>query len=63
LCKTDLPWTADELREYPDEGPREELFRIYKDCMINQSTPWREIGGCEADRLTAAIAAVRKILV
>ncbi|HEY4205597.1 MAG TPA: AAA family ATPase [Puia sp.] len=63
LCKTDLPWTADELREYPDDGPREQLFHIYRDCMINQSTPWKEIGGCEEDRLTAAIAAVKNILV
>jgi NadR type nicotinamide-nucleotide adenylyltransferase len=63
LCRTDLPWTADELREYPDEGPREQLFQIYKDCMINQSTPWREIGGSEADRLNSAIAAVKEILV
>jgi len=63
LCNTDLPWTADELREYPDEGPREQLFHIYKDCMINQSTPWRVIGGCEEDRLTAAIAAVKEMLI
>jgi len=62
LCNTDLPWTADELREYPDEGPREQLFNIYKDCMINQSTPWRMISGCEEDRLTAAIAAVKEML-
>ncbi|HEY8969042.1 MAG TPA: AAA family ATPase, partial [Puia sp.] len=63
LCRTDLPWTADELREYPDEGPREQLFHIYRDCMINQSTPWREIGGCEEERLTAAIAAVKEMLI
>jgi len=63
LCNTDLPWTADELREYPDDGPREQLFHIYKDCMINQSTPWRVISGCEEDRLTAAVAAVREMLV
>ena len=62
LCRTDLPWTADELREYPDEGPREQLFHIYRDCMINQTTPWREIGGCEEERLTAAIAAVKEML-
>lgn len=62
LCRTDLPWTADELREYPDEGPREQLFQIYKDCMINQSTPWREIAGCEEERLQAGIAAVQEIL-
>lgn len=63
LCNTDLPWTPDELREYPDEGPREQLFQIYKDCMINQSTPWRVISGCQEDRLTAAVAAVREMLV
>jgi len=63
LCRTDLPWTADELREYPDEGPREQLFHIYRDCMINQSTPWREIGGCEDERLAAAVAAVKEMLV
>jgi len=63
LCRTDLPWTADELREYPDEGPREQLFHIYKDCMINQSTPWREISGCEEERLQMAILAVKEMLV
>lgn len=63
LCRTDLPWTADELREYPDEGPREQLFHIYRDCMINQSTPWREIGGCEDERLATAVAAVKEMLV
>jgi len=62
LCRTDLPWTADELREYPDEGPREQLFQIYRDCMINQSTPWREISGCEEERLQMAILAVKEML-
>jgi nicotinamide riboside kinase len=62
LCRTDLPWTADELREYPDEGPREQLFQIYRDCMINQSTPWREISGCEEERLQTAILAVKELL-
>ncbi|HVU57709.1 MAG TPA: AAA family ATPase [Puia sp.] len=62
LCRTDLPWTADELREYPDEGPREQLFHIYKDSMVNQTTPWREIGGCEEERLRAAILAVEEML-
>src|SRR4029079_1000654 len=26
LCDIDLPWTRDELREYPDEGPRQKLY-------------------------------------
>ena len=30
LCDIDLPWTYDELREYPDPGPRQQLYEIYK---------------------------------
>ena len=38
LCDIDLPWTADEMREYPDDAPRIELFTIYKELLINQKT-------------------------
>ena len=55
LCNTDLPWVADELREYPDLESREQLFHMYKDLMINQSTPWIEISGDYEERLQKAI--------
>jgi len=55
LCKTDLPWIADELREYPDLESRERLYHMYKDLMINQSTPWIEIAGDYEQRLQQAI--------
>jgi NadR type nicotinamide-nucleotide adenylyltransferase len=55
LCNTDLPWVADELREYPDLESREKLFHMYKDLMINQSTPWIEIAGDYEERLQQAI--------
>jgi NadR type nicotinamide-nucleotide adenylyltransferase len=58
LCNTDLPWTQDELREYPDEKTRQELYKIYKDILMNQSTPWIEIGGTNEQRLQNAISAV-----
>jgi NadR type nicotinamide-nucleotide adenylyltransferase len=58
LCNTDLPWVADELREYPDLESRERLFHIYKDLMINQSTPWAEISGDYEQRLQKAISMV-----
>ena len=61
LCNTDLPWTKDELREYPDLETREKLFRIYKDIMINQNTPWVEIKGLNDERIESAINAVNKI--
>jgi NadR type nicotinamide-nucleotide adenylyltransferase len=62
LCNTDLPWTKDELREYPDLATREKLYRIYKDIMINQQTPWVEIEGLDEQRLQKAIEAVDKLL-
>jgi len=62
LCNTDLPWVKDELREYPDLETRETLFRIYKDLLINQSTPWVEIKGNDEARLQTAINAVNRLL-
>lgn len=62
LCNTDLPWVKDELREYPDEATRKELYHIYKDLLINQQTPWAEISGHCDDRLLLAIDAVEEYL-
>lgn len=60
LCKPDLPWVKDELREYPDLESREKLYHIYKDLLINQNTPWVEISGNYEERLQKAILAVKK---
>ncbi len=62
LCKNDLPWVKDELREYPDEKNRNELFHIYKDLLINQDVPWVEISGGYEDRLLLGIDAVEEFL-
>ncbi len=61
LCNTDLPWTPDELREYPDIESRRKLYAIYKDSMINQAVPWADISGVEEERLQKAIAAVSNL--
>ena len=63
LCNIDLPWVKDELREYPNEKPRKELFAIYKDILINQTTPWTLISGNDAERTKAAIKAVDQLLI
>ena len=62
LCDIDLPWQADPLREYPDEKPRQELYRIYKDILVNQTTAWVTISGNYNERLQTAITAVDKLL-
>jgi NadR type nicotinamide-nucleotide adenylyltransferase len=54
LCNTDLPWVKDELREYPDLEIRQRLFNIYKDIMVNQSTPWALVSGSNEQRLQIA---------
>ncbi len=58
LCNVDLPWIADELREYPDMETRNKLYHFYKDIMVNQSIPWVDISGNYKERLQTAIKAV-----
>lgn len=58
LCNTDLPWTKDELREYPDLTMRRKLFCMYKDIVINSGTPWAIVSGSNEQRLHTAITAV-----
>ena len=62
LCNTDLPWVKDELREYPDLKTRDQLYHIYKDIMINQSTPWVDINGDSDERLRKAIKATDQLI-
>lgn len=62
LCKPDIPWVKDELREYPDEKPRQELFQMYKDILINQQTPWVEISGDFESRNQKAVMAIDAVL-
>ena len=62
LCNTDLPWVKDELREYPDLKSRNTLYHIYKDIMINQSTPWMDISGDHDERLQKAIKAIDQLI-
>ena len=62
LCNIDLPWIRDELREYPDIGRRKQLYNIYKQTMMQQSTPWIDVSGSYDERLQRSIAAVANIM-
>jgi nicotinamide riboside kinase len=62
LCKPDLAWAYDPMREYPDERPRQELYHIYKDILINQQVPWCEIKGNFDQRLQLAVHAVNNLV-
>ena len=63
LCNVDLYWVKDELREYPDLEKRQQLYRIYKDSMINQPVPWVDIRGNYEERVQKAIDAIDKLLI
>jgi NadR type nicotinamide-nucleotide adenylyltransferase len=58
LCNVDLPWTADELREYPDLQFRKKLHKMYKDILINAGTKWAEISGTDGQRLQMAVSII-----
>jgi NadR type nicotinamide-nucleotide adenylyltransferase len=62
LCNPDIEWVSDELREYPDLASRMNLYHIYRDLLINQSTPWVEIRGDVDTRLATAIESVDTLL-
>ncbi len=62
LCNIDLPWTKDDLREYPDLASRKQLYYMYKDLMINQTTPWVSIEGTDKERFLLAKQAVDNLL-
>ncbi len=62
LCNTDLPWTKDELREYPDHDTRQKLYLMYKDILVNQHVPWVNISGNDEERLQAALAGIHHFL-
>lgn len=58
LCKNDLPWIADELREYPDPQFRNTLYQMYKDIVVNSGVRWAEIFGTDQQRLKAAVGVI-----
>ncbi len=62
LCKPDIAWVKDELREYPDERIRIELYHIYKDLLLNQPVPWVEINGDYERRLQTAVSNIDDLL-
>lgn len=57
LCRPDIPWEPDPLRENGGEQ-REQLFGIYRDELIARNLPFAEVGGVGPGRLQNAIDAV-----
>ena len=60
LCKPDIPWEFDPLREHPKM--REELFETYKNELVTQNLPYIIIEGNEVERLKTATIAIHSLL-
>ena len=60
LCRPDLPWQPDPLRENPQD--RERLFGLYRADLEARQLPFSEIAGQHEERLQCAINAVEKLL-
>ena len=60
LCRPDLPWEADAVRENGGEN-RIKLFELYREELNHYGFNFVEISGLDDKRLTNAIAAIRKI--
>ncbi len=54
LCDVDLPWVQDGLREYPDLEVRKQIFKMYKDLMLNHGGRWAIISGTPPERFQIA---------
>lgn len=58
LCRPDIPWQPDPLRENGGEE-REKLFLIYKYELLSRGFYYREVAGEGKMRVTNAIETVR----
>ena len=60
LCRPDLPWQADPLRESPHD--RQRLHQLYRRLLADRRLPFVEIGGRGEARFQAAFAAASRCL-
>ena len=59
LCRPDIPWVWDPVRENPGSR-REELFDIYEKELLAADLPYEIVEGRGEERLEHAAAAVRE---
>ena len=60
LCRPDLPWQPDPLRENPTD--RDDLFERHLDLLQRESWPCAVIQGTGQERTESAWAAIRDLL-
>lgn len=61
LTDTDLPWTPDPLREYPELEMRQYFFEKYLDLAQKSSFPFQIISGDRKKRLATAVEVISQL--
>ncbi|MDO6563616.1 ATP-binding protein [Amphritea sp. 1_MG-2023] len=62
LCKPDIPWAADPLREHPRADDRHRLFQRHLTEIQRLNRPYEIIDGIGHQRLINAKAALKRLL-
>ena len=61
LCRPDLPWHPDPLRESPSAAEREELFAIYRSELEAVGAKYFIVDGLGEDRLRNALRFLKSV--
>jgi HTH-type transcriptional repressor of NAD biosynthesis genes len=61
LCDTDLAWSPDPQRCFPDGEGRAMCRQLWRETLVSRRLPFVEIHGDGAARAAQAVAAVNKI--
>jgi nicotinamide riboside kinase len=61
LTDTDLPWTPDPLREYPELEMRQYFFNKYFQLAKESGFPFLIVSGDKETRLQTAVDAIKKL--
>lgn len=60
LCKPDIPWEYDALREHPEM--RDELFQMYKKELDNNHLPYFIVNGTEKERFLSTKTLIDQLI-
>ncbi len=61
LCRPDVPWAFDPLREVPDDSKRHEIFDLFQNELENFGFNYEVIEGNKAERIKKAQQLIRKL--
>ncbi len=59
LCRPDIPWVYDPLREHPAE--RASIYKLYEQSLQRLQNKYVPVWGTESERLNLAVSAIKAL--